>query len=279
MVAVLALTLSAAAFGQDSPSNPCGDKAMHGGSESGLVFQINDPMGRNSVTFKSSAPLEDIVGTTSDITGTLYFDPTNPKKGGHGQLTVSVASLNTGIPLRDDHLKSADWLDANRYPEVALKIKKVEKVKSVKSTESSDTYDVTVHADFTLRGKTRSIEFPGRFSYLRENDKTSQRLPGDLLAARANFSVALKDYGVTGPEGMDIIGSKVGKAIDVEVSFVGNTAVAMAGNPCGEKASAQAENPCGAKAVAGAGNPCGSKAAANPCGGKAAKNAGNPCSY
>ena len=97
-------------------------------------------------------------------------------------------------------------------------------------------------------------------------------MPGDLLAARASFEVSLADFGIAGPKGMDLVGSKVGETIQIDVSVMGSTVSAsMAANPC---------NPCGGKAAMNPCNPCGGKAAmnpCNPCGGKAAKNPCNPC--
>ena len=46
----------------------------------GYKFYIDDPMNRNTITFKSEAPLEDIVGTSNQITGYINFDPDNPQK-------------------------------------------------------------------------------------------------------------------------------------------------------------------------------------------------------
>ncbi len=232
-----------------NPCNPC--------SKSGTVFHFKDQMGRNTVTFKSEAPLEDIIGTTNQISGQIVFDPNHPEKGGRGEFSVPVASLNTGIPLRDEHLRSADWLDASAHSNIKLAIKEVKNLKPVKVTNESATYDAILVADFTLRGQTKRLEFPSRITYLKESEMTKTKLPGDLLAARAAFDINLGEFGVTGPKGMNLIGTKVGETIAVEVSLVGSTSMAMAGNPC---------NPCGGKAK----NPC------NPCGGKA-KNPCNPC--
>ncbi len=193
------------------------------GMKDGKVFYVNDPVGRNAVTFESTAPLEDIVGTTNDIKGHLVFDPNNPKKGGHGELMVTVTSLNTGIPLRDEHLKSADWMNAEEYPYITLKIDKVSDMKKVKETESAVTYDVTAHGDLTINGKTKSVSIPGRISYLPESEMTQSRLPGDILAVRTSFDVVLADYGINGPEGKNIIGAKVGETIAIELSIMGST--------------------------------------------------------
>jgi polyisoprenoid-binding protein YceI len=272
----LALSMSAVALAETGAMNPCGSKT-------GMVFHVDDPMARNTVTFKSTAPLEDIIGTSNDIAGKIWFDPKNPEKGGHGELVVPVASLNTGIPLRDDHLRGADWLNADRFPDIVLKINRIGDIRKVRSTDGIDTYDLIIYGDFSFHGKTLPVEFPGRITYLQESEMTKMKMPGNLLAARASFEVPLKAFGVTGPSGMNLIGSKVGKTIEIDVSLMGNTASAMAGagNPCGGKEVAGAGNPCGGKATAGAGNPCGGKAmkeVGNPCGAKDGQNAGNPCS-
>jgi len=260
LILTLTTLLATPAFGQSNPCNPCDGKAAVNPcfAKMGTVFYVDDPMARNTVTFTSEAPLEDIVGTTAQIKGYLVFDPAKPDKGGRGELMVPVKSLNTGIPLRDEHLQSGGWLNADTHPHIKLTITDVSGVKGVKSSSGSQSYDVKLTGELSLAGKSKNISIPGRISYLQESDMTRSRQPGNLLAARASFEIRLADFGVTGPPGMDVIGSKVGETITVDVSVVGTSAAPMmAGNPC---------NPCGGKA----GNPC------NPCGGKAT-NPCNPC--
>ena len=250
----LAMALTASVAAQSNPCNPCGGKAMKAGhamgNHGGRVFLIDDAVGRNSVTFKSNAPLEDIVGTSNKLTGMLVFDPSHPETGGHGEISVPVASLNTGIPVRDEHLAGADWLNAEKNPNISFKITEIKDLKSVKSTAGAKTFDLTAVGDFSLNGKTKRLSAPVRITYLKESEATKMRQPGDLLAARASFEVALADFGITGPAGMDLIGSKIGKTIEIELSLVAASAAgAMAGNPCGGKAAgAMAGNPCGQKA-------------------------------
>lgn len=253
---ILGLLLTGAmmttAAAQKDPGNPCGHK-------NGMMFHIDDPMSRNSVTFKSTAPLEDIVGTSNEITGYIQFNPSHPENGGHGEFTVPVASLNTGIPLRDEHLRSADWLNAGAYPDIKLTVKNIKNIKEVKSSGDAQTYDITFMGNLSFNGKTRYTEVKGRMTYLQESEATKQRMPGDLVAVRAELNIPLAEFDVIGPEGMGIIGSKVGETIDVEISLMASTRAsslaAEAGNPCGDKAM----NPC---------NPCGGKSmdAHNPCG-------------
>lgn len=200
----------------------------HGAMGEHNMFYINDPVKRNTVTFKSTAPLEDIVGTSNDVTGYLVFDPENPQAGGHGELTVPVKSLSTGIPTRDEHLANKDWMNAEKHPNIVLKIDELKKISEVKSSSSSATYDISALGEIMIKGKNKKIEFPARITYLVESEKTNARMPGDLLAARAEFDVSLADFDITGPAGMDIIGTKVGETITIEASVVASNSSELA---------------------------------------------------
>lgn len=239
-----------------NPCNPCGGKAasMAGApavnpcfAKMGTVFRIDDPMQRNTVTFRSEAPLEDIVGTTNQIHGYLVFDPNHPKKGGRGEIVVPVAGLRTGIPLRDEHLRGGEWLDAENHAAITFRIDEVEDVREVKRGEGFVTYEATVKGPFTLRGVTKNLETEATLTYLERSERTLAKMEGNLLATRTSFEVSLEKFGIRGFDG--VVGSKVGKTIAVDVSLMAtDVAAAEAGNPCGGKAM----NPCGAKA----GNPC-----------------------
>lgn len=191
--------------------------------ETARKFFIDDPVGRNSVTFKSEAPLEDMVGTTNQITGFIQFNPDNPTAGAEAELSVPVASLNTGIPVRDEHMRSANWLNAESHPQITLKINSVKEAKIVKEMDNAKTFDLTVSGEFTLRGITRPVEFPARVTFFKENESTKMRLAGDLLAVRGTFFVPLADYKITGPEGMTAIGSKISDNIEVSVNIMGGS--------------------------------------------------------
>jgi polyisoprenoid-binding protein YceI len=223
LIAVLALTATTA-FGQGKSGGKMAMiKVNPEFAKAGTVFYVGDPRGRDNVTFKSEAPLEDIVGTSHTISGYLVFDPANPTKGGKGELQVPVASLNTGIPMRDGHLQGEAWLDAEQHPMLTLMINDVKNVKEVKSSDEYQTYDVTIVGDLTIKGKSQTMEIPGRVTYLKESESTKRKMAGDLLAARAQFDIKLADFGVTGPPNAGLIGSKVGESVTIDVSVMGTT--------------------------------------------------------
>jgi len=263
---LLLLGFAGAASAQN-PCNPCGGKSsVHGehamnpcsmqkvainpcDAKLGTVFYIDDPMSRNVVTFESKAPLEDIIGTSNHVTGYIVFDPKHPKSGVRGKLMVPVASLTTGIPMRDEHLQSETWLNAAAHPYISMTIRKASTIRTVKSTKEFATYAMKVEGEFSMNGHTKKISIPVKVTYLKESENTQMKLPGDLLAGRAEFELALADFGIKGMKG--VIGSKVSETISVKLSFMGSS-----------QASQMAMNPC---------NPC------NPCGGHKKMNACNPC--
>jgi polyisoprenoid-binding protein YceI len=296
-----ALMLPGIAMAQSNPCNPCGGKAANpcnpcGGKAAnpcavksaampalnpchaklGTVFHVSDPMKRDSLTFTSEAPLEDIVGTTNEIHGYVVFDPSAPEKGAAGKFVVPVASLDTGIPLRDEHLQSPMWLNAEKHPHITFEINGVRNLRLTRESGGVRNYEGTITGDLTLNGVRLNKQVPARVSYMTASGQTASRLPGNLLVGRAQFTVLLKDHRIQGME--EVIGSRVSDSIDVEIRFAASDQKPEAGanpcNPCGGKNPC---NPCGGKA-ANPCNPCGGKAAnpCNPCGGKAA-NPCNPC--
>ncbi|MFC2134107.1 YceI family protein [Bacteroidota bacterium] len=186
-----------------------GFKVKASGSKS---FTFFDKYGKNQVTFFSKTPLEDITGTASGIKGEVNFD-VNDFKTLTGKITVDVSSMKTGIDLRDEHLFSDGWLDAEKYPEITFKIKSVKN-----ATKTADNrLTGTLLGSYTMKGVTKDVEAGFDVTYLDENEQTKMRAPGDLLGVRATFNVKLSDYGV---EHM-VIGSKVAEDIEVSVNVIG----------------------------------------------------------
>jgi polyisoprenoid-binding protein YceI len=86
-------------------------------------------------------------GHFKDIHGSLEFDPDNPK-GLALEATIKAAGLWTGEPQRDDHLRSADFLDATRFPTITYRSVGVERA-------SAGDYRLT--GELTIRGVKRTV--------------------------------------------------------------------------------------------------------------------------
>ncbi len=165
------------------------------------TFNFEDENGRNQATFFSTTPLEDITGTANGISGSVTFDVANFAKTLRGKIVVKVASINTGIELRNKHLRSKNWLDAEKYPDIIFDIKSVSDVKQIADNKLS----FKVIGNFTMHGVTKEISANVEATYLDENEDTRKRAPGDLLGVRGKFSIKLSDFNVEN----QIIGNKV----------------------------------------------------------------------
>lgn len=180
------------------------------------TFNFQDSKGRNQATFYSTTPLEDVTGLSNDVKGKVTFDVSDIKTL-QGSISIGTGSLKTGIDLRDEHLKSKNWLDAENYPEITFTIKKVSNVKVV----ADNKLEAKVTGDFSVHGVTKEVVADATLTYLDESEQTKQRAPGDLLGVQAKFNIVLSDYDV---ENM-IVGQKVSDNIEVSVNIVGSNAI------------------------------------------------------
>ncbi len=179
------------------------------------TFSFTDEHGRNQAMFFSSTPLEDVTGLSNDVSGSVTFDVSDVSTL-KGSISISTASLKTGIELRDGHLQSENWLDAESYPEITFVIKNVSNVKSLEDNK----LEAKVVGDFTTHGVTKEVIADITMTYLDESEQTKKRAPGDLLGVEAKFSIVLSDYEV---ENM-VLGQKVSDSIDITVTMVGSNA-------------------------------------------------------
>jgi polyisoprenoid-binding protein YceI len=89
-------------------------------------------------------------GRFTDFSGVIRYDD---KDIAHSsvEFTAKAASINTDVAKRDEHLKSADFFDVAKYPEITFKSTGVER-------RGNDAF--LAHGDFTLHGVTKQISLP-----------------------------------------------------------------------------------------------------------------------
>ena len=81
--------------------------------------------------------------------------------------TVEAASLDTGLAVRDAHLRSADFFDVERHPRLAFTATTIEAVGPDR---------LRIVGDLTIRGVTRTIELEGELLGVGRDDEGAERV-------------------------------------------------------------------------------------------------------
>ncbi len=219
----------------------------------------NDP--GNTVTFNISAPLETIVGTSAGVSGHYKFDPNNVNGNGYGEFTVDVTSFNTGIDLRDEHFRD-NFLHTDDYPTSTFKLEKITSASKSK-VKSGESVDVEAEGTMTLHGVSRKETVKATITYIEGSEATKGVLPGNIVALKANFRVALADYGIERPEMLVL---KVGTHVDIHLVSRLTDSPDAAGGGCGCCGCGGCGGCGGGKCGGGCGG-CGGKCGGGKCGG------------
>jgi polyisoprenoid-binding protein YceI len=101
----------------------------------------------STIGFKVRHFLGAAVGKFRQFDGTIELDRDHPE---NSSVTARIAarSIDTGIAKRDDHLRSSEFFDAAKFPEIRFKSRNVKKT----GPQSGD-----ITGDFTMHGVTRPI--------------------------------------------------------------------------------------------------------------------------
>ena len=186
--------------------------AANGASAQVRTFKV-DPSGGSHIQFVSDATLEKITGVTSKASGDITVDPNAPAQG-KATVRVEVASIRTGIELRDDHLKSENWLDAKKCPNAEFVITSISGVDKLKANEA---VDVDVKGKFTIHCVTQDLTTKAKVRWIPASAETkANKVMGDTLRVQATFVIMLEDHKVSIPS---IVSLKVSPKIQVNVDL------------------------------------------------------------
>lgn len=145
-------------------------------------------------------------GNFKDFSGSLQFDPDNLTVSSVN-FEVSTKSINTGVPNRDNHLRSEEFFAVNKYP--AMTFESI----GVKRREGNQ---YTLEGNLTIKGKTNKVVVPFTYFGTRENPLKK----GQMVAGfETRFTVDRLEYQV-GPGKffeMGVIGRNVDILITLEV--------------------------------------------------------------
>ena len=154
--------------------------------------------------------IANVRGQFCKVGGTVYFDPLNITSSSI-ELSIDASSIFTGIQKRDDHLKSADFFDVDKYPTISFISTRVHSVNGNKAQ---------VNGDLTVHGITRQITVSVEFSGPVDDPLGDGSSMGFAVSAIINR----EDYGIMWNQPMANNGIMVSREvqlfIDLEADFV-----------------------------------------------------------
>jgi len=156
----------------------------------GTTYHFGTSPKNTNVTFESETDFETILGSTREISGTAVVD----FDGGGAQTTleVPVESLRTGIDLRDEHLRSGMWLDAENHPTISF-------VSS--SARRLDDTRWEVNGTFSMHGESQELTTVVEVRPIPASVAKQAGLgKGDWIRITAPFEVKLSAFGVQIPK-------------------------------------------------------------------------------
>lgn len=158
----------------------------------------------SEVSFQVRHLVGKVRGRFTDFDGTLTVDPDRPEEA-RVWFAVQAASIDTDLPDRDRHLRSADFFDAENFPQVAFRSSRV-------ASRGGDDYEVA--GTLSIRGVSREIRVPVSFLGFATDPWGSEK-----AGFEAQFRVNRKEFGMIWNAALDNGGLILGDDVTITVNL------------------------------------------------------------
>jgi polyisoprenoid-binding protein YceI len=140
-------------------------------------------------------------GQFQKISGTVGYDPRDVAKTSI-DVSIDAASVDTRVDMRDRDLRSANFLDVQKFPAITFKSTRV---------EAAGPGKLKVTGDLTIHGVTKEVVLD-----LDGPSAPITAMGGLRMGASATTKINRKDFGVNGAASM--VGDDISITLDVEVT-------------------------------------------------------------
>lgn len=148
-----------------------------------------------------------VKGRFADVSGTIHIDDARPSASSV-EAVIKAASIDTRTDQRDTHLKSADFLEVERYPDITFKSTVVE-------SAGDKRYRVT--GDLTIHGVTKAVVLD-----VTEEGRTKDPWGGERVGFSATTRIDRRDFGLTWNQLIEsgglVVGNEIRITLEVEAS-------------------------------------------------------------
>jgi polyisoprenoid-binding protein YceI len=121
------------------------------------------------------------------------------------EFTAKIESIDTGVEPRNAHLRTADFFDAAKYPEMTFKSTSI-------TRKGKDQYVMT--GDFTLKGVTKQVSLPFTLAGAIKDGQGNTR-----FGVAAQTKIDRRDFGITWGKTMANGGLDVGHEVSIDIQL------------------------------------------------------------
>lgn len=118
---------------------------------------------------------------------------------------IEAASINTGNEQRDEHLRSPDFFDVEKYPELAF---------SSTLVKNGQNGELVVTGDLTIRGVTHAVEL-----HVEETGRGIDPWGNERVAFSASTEIDRRDFGLTWNQALETGGVLVGHDVKITLEI------------------------------------------------------------
>ena len=140
-------------------------------------------------------------GAFTKVSGTAQYNASDPTKDSL-EATIEASSVDTRVEMRDNDLRSAHFLDVEKFPTITFKSKQ---------TKSAGAGRLQMTGDLTIHGVTKEVtlDVDGPTGPIKDP------MGNQRIGASASTKINRQDFGVTGAPG--VVGDEINITIDVEL--------------------------------------------------------------
>jgi polyisoprenoid-binding protein YceI len=147
--------------------------------------------------------LSHVRGKFTDFKVSIVYDDKDVTKSSVDAV-IKTTSIDTGVEGRDKHLRTADFFDAEKNPEITFKSSRIEKKGK----------GFIAHGTFTMHGVSKEIALPFTINGVDRNQTTGKT----VLGVTARTTINRRDYGIN--YSRKDLPNFVGDMVEIELNII-----------------------------------------------------------